>query len=67
MTLEIKLYKKPAYKVRDVTKLAKIGMSFKIVISQTRYVEDIGDYEYIRDVDTGKYYVKDGMWCGNDT
>lgn len=72
MTLEIKSYQEPAVIQEGISRLTGNSLSFTIFFSNVHpfgnvcYAQYTSDYEYIRDVDTGKYYIKGGKWCEND-
>jgi hypothetical protein len=76
MTLELKKYSswephKPndymLYGVKYIFRYPEyVKGNFTIVVNST-YIMPIKMFEYVRDIDTDKYYIKDGEWCGNDT
>lgn len=75
MTLELKQYPNFAYSAPKAYRLGGV----KKITSQTEYGEGnfaitifdrrvfVTDYfEFVRDPDSGKYYVKDGKWVGEN-
>lgn len=75
MTLELKPYSywaianpKPyrLFGVQRITKRTEYGIGhFSITIFDTRmFCTDM--FEYVRDVDTDEYFVKDGKWIKTD-
>lgn len=75
MTLELKKYGFRSYLLRGVESII-INMDydaghFAIVKPDTRENIDaillvIDDFEYIKDIDSGKYFVKNGKWVDDD-
>jgi hypothetical protein len=72
MTLELKQYPgfgscKVPYLlggVREITDKTEYGEGHHAITIFDRRVFLTDGYEYIRDVDTNKYFVKDGKWVG---
>lgn len=51
--------------VKEITDKTKYGRGhFAITIFDTRiFITEF--FDYVKDVDSGKYYVKDGKWVGD--
>lgn len=51
--------------VKEITDKTKYGRGhFAITIFDTRiFITEL--FDYVKDVDSGKYYVKDGKWVGD--
>ena len=76
MTLELKQYKSDFFNnstqpyslggVKEITDKTEYGIGhFAITISDRRVL--ITDrYEYVKDAESGKYFVKNGKWVADD-
>jgi hypothetical protein len=52
--------------VRDITDKTEYGEGHHAITIFDRKVFLTNAFEFVRDVDTNKYFVKDGKWVGND-
>ena len=52
--------------VQDITDQTEYGKGHFAITIFDRRVFLTETYEYVKDADTGKYYVKDGKWVGDN-
>ncbi len=74
MTLEVKQYPNGINRgyqepyllggVKEITNQTEYGEGHHAVTILDRRVFATEYFEFVRDKDTGKYYVKDGQWVG---